>query len=45
MTTPGTSGTSSTSEGAVGLLPYTGHPSGLYNIYPTGTRATTWWKA
>jgi hypothetical protein len=38
VTTPGTSGTGSTSEGAVGLLPYTGHPSGLYNIYPTGTQ-------
>ncbi len=36
VTTPGTSGTSSTSEGAVGLLPYTGNMQTRYNIYPTG---------
>ncbi len=36
VTTPGTSGAGSTSEGAVkGLLPYTGNPQTRYNIYPT----------
>jgi hypothetical protein len=38
VTTPGTSGTGATSEGAVGLLPYTGNPQTRYNIYPTGTQ-------
>jgi hypothetical protein len=37
VTTPGTSAVSSTSENAVGLLPYTGNVSTHYNVYPTGT--------
>jgi hypothetical protein len=39
VTTPGTSGTSSTSEGAVGLLPYTGQITSRYGIYPSGATA------
>jgi hypothetical protein len=38
VTTPGTSGTGSTSEAAVGLMPYTGKMATRYNIYPTGTQ-------
>jgi Carboxypeptidase regulatory-like domain len=38
VTTPGTSGTGGSGEGAVGLLPYTGNISTKYNIYPTGTQ-------
>ncbi len=37
VTTPGTSAITSTSEEAVGLLPYTGNISTHYNVYPTGT--------
>jgi hypothetical protein len=36
VTTPGTSSVGSTSENAVGLLPYTGDISARYNVYPTG---------
>jgi hypothetical protein len=38
VTTPGTSSFGSTSEAAVGLLPYTGNISTKYNIYPTGAQ-------
>jgi hypothetical protein len=38
VTTPGTSSFGSTSEAAVGLLPYTGNMSTKYNVYPTGTQ-------
>jgi hypothetical protein len=38
VTTPGTSGTGGSGEGAVGLMPYTGNMQTRYNIYPTGTQ-------
>ena len=38
VTTPGTSGTAGSGEGAVGFLPYTGNMSTKYNVYPTGTQ-------
>ncbi len=38
VTTPGTSGTGGSGEGAVALKPYTGQMATRYNIYPTGTQ-------